>query len=140
MKKFSFEMAPLVLFANSIEEALGQVGSHISTVARHVASERLLEDCKPKFSISELDAPKPEELNEINPEDHVHFDHATAKHGPIPLNLDPTSSAGIAHAKQQTDRKTVAEAAAKAIAKDTRTDAENLALHSEAEQAAHAKV
>lgn len=136
MKKFSFTMPSLILYANDLETALGQVSSHISTVARHVASERDLADCKPRFTITDLGDAEDKEIEELDedPSKHVHFDHAHAKHGPIELDLDPESPQGIAYAKQKDERAKEAEAA-KPQEKDLRTDEENLALHSEAEQA-----
>lgn len=138
MKKFTFAMPSIDVFAGSLEEALGQVASHISGVARHVANERPIEDSKPRFTIQEGGEVKPAVLEALKPEQHVGFDHATAKHGAVPLTLDPDSAAGKAHAEQKKHQESERTARKRTAEKDQRTDAENLALHSANEQAAHA--
>lgn len=101
--KFAFSLST-VIEANSEEDALNVVSSHISTVARHLANERKLSDCEPKFTLSPLD--------ETTPHDDLRHDAAKAKFGPIPLNLDPESPEGIAHAEQLAQAAANAEAAA----------------------------
>jgi hypothetical protein len=89
--KFAFSLSTVVE-ANSEEDALNIVSWHISTVARHVASERPLADCGAKFTLSKVDdAAEAADLKR---------DVVTEKHGPVPLNLDPESPEGIAHAEQ----------------------------------------
>lgn len=127
--KFKISVSPLVVAADSVEDALAKLAGHISTVSRHIASGRDIADCKPRFSIEKVDDKA--EHDELK-------DAAFEKHGPIDIDLDPKSGAGIARADQVKGEQAGKEAAAKAKIKDSRTDAENLAEHVRNEQAASA--
>jgi len=122
--KFKFDMS-VTVEAKSLEDALGAICSHISTVNRQMASG--LKDLAPEFIIAEIDA-KTEAVDLT--------DKVTQSRGPIPLDLDPKSAAGIALVEQQKVRDAEAARTAAALANAGRSDAEILAEHSAAEQAA----
>lgn len=124
--KYTFAFPKLVLEARSIEEALQHVGNHIAVVARHHSEGHTLEECEALFSVDKAD----DKADAVD----LRHDAIVKEKGPIPLKLDPESPQGIDHAAQLVDREQKRKAAAPPL-KDSRTDAENLALHSADEQA-----
>lgn len=80
--KVQFDMS-VVVDARSIEDVLTAVASHISTVARHVASDRKIEDCGAQFKLSFA--------SEDAPAADLKKDAALDKHGPIIATPAPQS-------------------------------------------------
>lgn len=127
--KYKFECS-IVVAAASVEDALGAVASHISTVNRQMASG--VEDCAPEFAIAQVD----DKADAVDLTDKV-----SQKFGPIELDLDPKSTAGIALEQQKAAAK--AEAKTLIVGVDVqrsgivieRSDAEVMAEHSAREQA-----
>jgi len=122
--KFAFKM-DVVVEARGIEEALDQVLSHISIVKRQQASG--VDNVAAEFTI----APADDKATVTDLSDNV-----TQSNGPIDINLDPKSAAGIARAEQVDREKTEREAQKAALANVGKTDAEIMAEHSAKEQAA----
>lgn len=122
--KFAFKM-DVVVEARGIEEALDQVLSHISIVKRQQASG--VDNVAAEFTI----APADDKATVTDLSDKV-----TQSNGPIDINLDPKSAAGIARAEQVDREKTEREAQKAALANVGKTDAEIMAEHSAKEQAA----
>lgn len=122
--KFAFKM-DVVVEARGIEEALDQVLSHISIVKRQQASG--VDNVAPEFTLSKVaDDAKVTDLT----------DKVTQSNGPIDIDLDPNSAAGIARAEQLEREKTEREAQKAALANVGKTDAEIMAEYSAKEQAA----
>lgn len=121
MSKFRFDMSSVVVEARGMEEALQAVASHISTVARQQASG--VEDVAPEFTIEQVD------------DDAKAVDLTDNSHGPIELDLDPKSPAGVAMVEQKAREKTEREARQAARANEGKSDAEIMAEHSAKEQA-----
>lgn len=122
--KFKFSM-DVVVEAGSVEEALGKVTSHISIVNRQQASG--IADVAAEFTIGSVDDKTV--VTDLT-------DKVTQSKGPIPLDLDPESPAGKAHAVQEASRKADQERAEDAKANEGKSDAEIMAAHSAKEQAA----
>lgn len=126
MAKFVLNAKDVVVEARSLEDALQAIASHFSTIARHVGNGTSLADCGPEFSL----AKGADDLKAVDLTDGV-----TQANGPIPLNLDPASPAGKAHAEQLAREKSEREARKAAIANAGKSDAEIMAEHSAKEQA-----
>lgn len=123
--KFAFKM-DVVVEARGIEEALDQVLSHISIVKRQQASG--VDNVASEFVIYEASDQKVA-VTDLT-------DKVTQSNGPIDIDLDPNSAAGIARAEQLEREKTEREAQKAALANVGKTDAEIMAEYSAKEQAA----
>jgi hypothetical protein len=122
--KFKFVMSAVVE-AGSEEDALNKVANHIATVSRQFASD--VANIAPEFGIEQVkDDAKAVDLT----------DKHTQANGPIELELDPKSSAGVALAAQKKAREAEVEVEKTRDAKANRSDAEIMAEHSANEQAA----
>lgn len=122
--KFAFKM-DVVVEARGIEEALDQVLSHISIVKRQQASG--VDNVAAEFTI----APADDKATVTDLSDKV-----TQSNGPIDIELDPNSAAGVARAEQLEREKTEREDLKARLANVDKTDAEIMAEHSAKEQAA----
>jgi hypothetical protein len=125
--KFKFDWS-VVVGAPTEEDAISDLANNLSTIARHLGNGRALSDCDPSFSLTKAD-------DEAEHHD-LRTDHTTKKHGPIPLNLDPTSDQGKAYAKQIEDEAAETQRQQVALERARRSDAEIMAEHSAKEQAA----
>lgn len=117
--------ADLVIAATSPEDLLSKLAAHLGDTARHLGNGYSVADVCQHFKVEETKA------------DAVALDdHILAANGPVELDLDPKSPAGIARAEQQVREKSEREARKAAIANASRSDAEIMAEHSAKEQAA----
>lgn len=89
--------------AGSMEDAISQVVTHLTTVSRNAGSGRELADCGALFTITEntKDKPKVSDLK---------TDVANEKLGPVELDLDPNSEQAIHLAEQKVEREAEAKA------------------------------
>lgn len=122
--KFQFKM-DVVVEARGEEEALDKVVSHISTVQRQQASN--VDNVAAEFTIATADDKAT--VTDLS-------DKVTQSNGPIDIDLDPNSAAGIARAEQVEREKSEREAHKTALANVGKSDAEIMADHSAKEQAA----
>ena len=115
--KFKFAMA-VIVEADSMESALGQITAHIARVSRQAASGMEPGDCGAEFALS--DAGAGDIVTDLT-------DNVTQSKGPIALDLDPKSPAGIEHAAQQEREKSDMAARRASLANAGRSDAEVMA-------------
>lgn len=144
MKRFHL-IANFKANASDVETLLSDAASHFAAMSRHVGNGRPIENVCALFQIEEVKVDEAAEAAALAKDPDfddgtvdLKHDHIVDEHGPIALTLDPDSAAGKAHAEQLSRETSEREQRKLALAKDSRTDAENLALHSDREQAAHA--
>jgi hypothetical protein len=141
MKRFRF-VADFTANASNLEALLSNLSNHLATMARHAGSGRSEADVCSLFKVEEVkvDEAAEEAALKANPDFDdgtvdLRHDHITAEHGPIELDLDPKSTAGIARAEQLVREKSEREAQKAALANVGRSDADIMAEHSAKEQA-----
>jgi hypothetical protein len=136
MKRFRFT-ADFTVDADSVETLLNRISSHLGDAARHVGNERPVSDACKHFGVEEVSVDWKAEAaaRAAAAEKGLAFDdgttdlhdHALDEHGTIALNLDPKSPAGMALVEQETARKAEREAAERARANASKSDAEIMA-------------
>jgi hypothetical protein len=145
MKRFRFK-TDLLVNASSTEDLLNAIAGHLGDCARHLGNERPLDQVCKHFDVEEVkvdwaaeDAARIAAAEKGQPYDdgtNDLDDHVVAENGPIELNLDPKSPAGIALVEQQAREKSEREAQKAARANEGKTDAEIMAGVREREEAA----